>query len=293
MKSIDPKNFKVVDKIKLSKIPTLLDIDADEKEKEVKLDKVQAKLSKLQDTMYAHNRYGVLICLQGMDTSGKDSLIREVFKEFNPRGVVVHSFKTPNSTELEHDYLWRHYLALPEKGKFAIFNRTHYENILVTRVHPEFILNENLPGIEKVEDIPEDFWDDRIKQIKNFEKHITQNGIIVLKFYMHLSKEEQRQRLLRRLEEEKHNWKFSVGDLKERGHWDEYQQYYEEAINKTSTKDAPWYVVPADDKEMARYIVAKIIWEEMQKHTDIKEPELSENIKENIGIYKKQLENES
>mgnify|MGYP006186382435 CR=1 FL=1 len=230
MKSIDPKNFKVVDKIKLSKIPTLLDIDADEKEKEVKLDKVQAKLSKLQDVMYAHNRYGVLICLQGMDTSGKDSLIREVFKEFNPRGVVVHSFKTPTSAELEHDYLWRHYLALPEKGKYAIFNRTHYENILVTRVHPEFILNENLPGIEKVEDIPEDFWKDRIEQINNFEKHITQNGTIVLKFYLHLSKEEQRQRLLRRLEKEKHNWKFSVSDLKERGHWEEYQQYYEEAI---------------------------------------------------------------
>jgi PPK2 family polyphosphate:nucleotide phosphotransferase len=293
MKSIDPKNFKVVDKIKLSKIPTLLDIDADEKEKEVKLDKVQAKLSKLQDVMYAHNRYGVLICLQGMDTSGKDSLIREVFKEFNPRGVVVHSFKTPTSAELEHDYLWRHYLALPEKGKYAIFNRTHYENILVTRVHPEFILNENLPGIEKVEDIPEDFWKDRIEQINNFEKHITQNGTIVLKFYLHLSKEEQRQRLLRRLEKEKHNWKFSVSDLKERGHWDEYQQYYEEAINKTSTKDAPWYVVPADDKEMARYIVARIIWEVMQKHADIKEPELPDSIKDNIKMYKQQLENES
>ncbi|AYN02942.1 PPK2 family polyphosphate kinase [Flavobacterium sp. 140616W15] len=293
MKSIDPKNFKVVDKIKLSKIPTLLDIDADEKEKEVKLDKVQAKLSKLQDKMYAHNRYGVLICLQGMDTSGKDSLIREVFKEFNPRGVVVHSFKTPTSAELEHDYLWRHYLALPEKGKYAIFNRTHYENILVTRVHPEFILNENLPGIEKVEDIPEDFWKDRIEQINNFEKHITQNGTIVLKFYLHLSKEEQRQRLLRRLEKEKHNWKFSVSDLKERGHWEEYQQYYEEAINKTSTKDAPWYIVPADDKEMARYIVARIIWEVMQKHADIKEPELPEAIKDNIKMYKQQLENES
>lgn len=293
MKSIDPKNFKVVDKIKLSNIPTLLDIDADEKEKVVKLDKVQAKLSKLQDVMYAHNRYGVLICLQGMDTSGKDSLIREVFKEFNPRGVVVHSFKTPNSSELEHDYLWRHYLALPEKGKYAIFNRTHYENILVTRVHPEFILNENLPGIEKVEDIPENFWKDRIDQINNFERHITQNGTIVFKFYMHLSKEEQRQRLLRRLEKDKHNWKFSLSDLKERGYWEEYMEYYEEAINKTSTKDAPWYIIPADDKEMARYIVAKIIWDVMEKHTDIKEPELDEKIKDNIKMYEQQLKNES
>jgi len=292
MKSIDPKDFKVTDKIKLSKIPTLLDIDADSDEKEAKLDKVQAKLSNLQDVMYAHNKYSVLICLQGMDTSGKDSLIREVFKEFNPRGVVVHSFKTPNSTELEHDYLWRHYIALPEKGKFAIFNRTHYENVLVTRVHPEYILGENLPGINSVDDITPKFWEDRIKQINNFEKHISQNGTIVLKFYLHLSKEEQRERLLRRLEEGKHNWKFSPGDLKEREHWKEYQEYYEEAINKTSTDYAPWYVVPADDKEMARYIVAKIIWEEMQKHTDIKEPELDDKIKANIEIYKQQLKKE-
>jgi PPK2 family polyphosphate:nucleotide phosphotransferase len=293
MKSIDPNDFKVVKKIKLSKIPTLLNIDADEETKEKKLDKVQEKLSDLQDVMYSHNRYGVLICLQGMDTSGKDSLIREVFKEFNPRGVVVHSFKTPNSSELEHDYLWRHYIALPEKGKFAIFNRTHYENVLVTRVHPEYILGENLPGINSVDDITPQFWENRIEQINNFEKHISQNGTIVMKFYLHLSKEEQRQRLLRRLEEEKHHWKFSPGDLKEREHWKEYQQYYEEAINKTSTDYAPWYIVPADDKEMTRYIVAKIIWEEMQKHADIKEPDLDEKVKANIEMYKQQLNKES
>ncbi|PXY42498.1 phosphate--nucleotide phosphotransferase [Flavobacterium cheongpyeongense] len=289
MKSIDPNDFKVTDKIKLSKIPTLLNIEANDDEKEEKLDKVQAKLSDLQDVMYSHNKYGVLICLQGMDTSGKDSLIREVFKEFNPRGVVVHSFKTPNSTELEHDYLWRHYIALPEKGKFAIFNRTHYENVLVTRVHPEYILGENLPGIESVEDITPKFWKNRIEQINNFEKHIAQNGTIIMKFYMHLSKEEQRQRLLRRLEEEKHNWKFSSGDLKERTYWKDYMKYYEEAINKTSTVHAPWYIIPADDKEMSRYIVAKIIWEEMQKHTDIKEPEMDDKTKDNIEMYKKEL----
>lgn len=289
MQSIDPNDFKVTDKIKLSKTPTLLNIEASDDEKEEKLDKVQEKLSDLQDVIYSHNKYGVLICLQGMDTSGKDSLIREVFKEFNPRGVVVHSFKTPNSTELEHDYLWRHYIALPEKGKFAIFNRTHYENVLVTRVHPEYILAENLPGINSVDDITPKFWKNRIEQINNFEKHITENGTIVMKFFMHLSKEEQRERLLRRLEEGKHNWKFSPGDLKEREHWDEYQKYYEEAINKTSTDYAPWYVIPADDKEMARYIVAKIIWEEMQKYTDIKEPELDDSIKANIELYKQEL----
>ncbi|MBS7233314.1 polyphosphate kinase 2 family protein [Flavobacterium psychroterrae] len=290
MKSIDPNNFKVTDKIKLSKIPTLLKVKADDDEKEEKLEKVQKKLSDLQDVMYSHNKYSVLICLQGMDTSGKDSLIREVFKEFNARGVVVHSFKTPNSTELEHDYLWRHYIALPEKGKFAIFNRTHYENVLITRVHPEFILAENLPGINSVKDITPKFWKKRIEQINNFESHIAENGTIVMKFFLHLSKEEQRQRLLRRLEEGKHNWKFSPGDLKEREYWDKYQKYYEEAINKTSKEHAPWYIVPADDKEMARYIVAKIIWEEMQKHTDIKEPELDEKIKDNFEVYKKALQ---
>ncbi len=289
MKSINPDDFKVVSPIQLSKMPTLLDIKADDDEKEEKLAKVREKLSDLQDVMYAHNRYGVLICLQGMDTSGKDSLIREVFKEFNSRGLVVHSFKTPNSTELEHDYLWRHYLVLPEKGKFSVFNRTHYENILVTRVHPEYILNENLPGIEKVEDITPKFWKKRIKQINNFEKHITQNGIIMLKFFLNMSKKEQGERLLRRLDEQKHNWKFSVGDLKERERWDDYMHYYEEAINETSTKNAPWYIVPADDKEMARYIVGKIILEELQKYTDIKEPEMDAEIKANIELYKEQL----
>lgn len=293
MKSIDPNDFKVTDKIKLSKIPTFLDINADDNEKEEKLDKVKDKLSELQDVMYSHNKYSVLICLQGMDTSGKDSLIREVFKEFNPRGVVVHSFKTPNSTELEHDYLWRHYIALPEKGKFAIFNRTHYENVLVTRVHPEYILGENLPGINSVDDITPKFWKKRIEQINNFESHIAENGTIVMKFFLHLSKDEQRERLLRRLEEGKHNWKFSPGDLKEREHWDEYQQYYEEAINRSSKEHAPWYIVPADDKEMARYIVAKIIWEEMKKYTDIKEPELDDKIKANFEVYKEQLKKES
>ena len=292
MKSINPNDFKVVNPIELSKLPTNLDIGASDDKKEDKLENVSSKLSDLQDVMYAHNRYGVLICLQGMDTSGKDSLIREVFKGFNSRGVVVHSFKTPNSAELEHDYLWRHYLALPEKGKFTIFNRTHYENVLVTRVHPEYILNENLPGIETVADINPQFWDNRMEQIRNFEKHITQNGVIVLKFFLHLSKEEQRQRLLRRLEEGKHNWKFSTGDLKEREHWDEYMQHYEEAINNTSTEKAPWYVVPADDKEMARYIVGKIIWEEMQQHKDIQEPKMDEKVKANIEMYKDMLKKE-
>ena len=292
MKTIKCDDFRVDSSIKLSDLPTALNIDTSEKKKSKALEKTREKLSKLQDKMYAHNRYGVLICLQGMDTAGKDSLIREVFKEFNSRGVVVHSFKTPNSSELEHDYLWRHYMALPEKGKFSVFNRTQYENVLVTRVHPEYILNENLPGIESVADIPADFWQKRYEQINNFEKHIAQNGTIVLKFFLHLSKEEQRQRLLRRLDKEEHNGKFSPGDLKERARWDEYQQYYEEAINNTSKKHAPWYVVPADNKETCRYIVAKTILDELEKYTDIKEPELDPEIKKHIAVYREELQKE-
>lgn len=292
MAVFNSEDFKITKPFRLSEFPTELENDLKDKAKEALLDEVQKPLSEWQDVMYAHNRYGVLICLQGMDTSGKDSLIREVFKEFNPRGVVVHSFKTPNATELEHDYLWRHYLALPEKGKFAVFNRTHYENVLVTRVHPEYILNENLPGIEKVEDITPAFWENRMEQINNFEKHITQNGTIVLKFYFHLSKEEQRKRLLRRLEEEEHHWKFSPGDLKERERWEDYMRYYEEAIQKTSTPHAPWYIIPSDDKEMARYMVGKIIWEEMQKYTDVKVPPLDAKVKANFEMYKLQLKEE-
>lgn len=290
MQHINPDDFKVTTVIKLNEIPTELDIDTSKKEEETALDEVQIKLSKKQDAMYAHNRYAFLICLQGMDTSGKDSLIREVFKEFNPRGVVVHSFKTPTSNELEHDYLWRHYIALPEKGKFAVFNRTHYENVLVTRVHPEYIMFENLPGIEKVEDITSQFWENRMEQIKSFEKHISQNGTKILKFYLHMSKEEQRKRLLKRLETPEDNWKFSTGDLKERERWDDYMKYYEEAINRTSTDYAPWYIVPADDKGVARYIVAKTIWQELDKLKDITEPQLDEKVKANFDEYKKQLE---
>lgn len=288
MENFSLEDYKVTKQIKLSDYKTELDSFWDDDKKEEELDQLRNKLSEWQDIMYAHNRYGVLIGLQGMDTSGKDSLIREVFKEFNPRGVVVHSFKTPNSTELEHDYLWRHYLALPEKGKFAVFNRTHYENLLVTRVHPEYILNENLPGIENVADIQPEFWENRFEQINNFEKHISQNGTIVMKFFFYMSKNEQKKRLLKRLEDENHQWKFSSGDLKERGFWDDYMKYYEEILNKTSNEKAPWYIIPADDKDMARYLVAKIMWEELQKYP-VNEPVLSEKDKANFEMYKDQL----
>lgn len=289
MKNIDIEKLKVTSKIELKNVPTFLDLETSEKKKAKKLNEYREALSDHQDTMYAHNKYSVLICLQGMDTAGKDSLIREVFKEFNPRGVVVHSFKTPTSSELEHDYLWRHYIALPERGKYAVFNRTHYENVLVTRVHPEYILSENIPGIDSVEDITPAFWEKRFDQINNFEKHISQNGVIILKFFLHLSKDEQKHRLLRRLDKKKHNWKFSPGDLKERGYWEKYQSYYEDAINRTSKPHAPWYIIPADNKETARVLVAKTILEEMERYKDIKEPVLEEEVAENIGKYREML----
>jgi PPK2 family polyphosphate:nucleotide phosphotransferase len=242
--------------------------------------------------MYAHGKYAVLICLQGMDTSGKDSLIREVFKDFNARGVVVHSFKVPTELELKHDYLWRHYIALPARGKFGVFNRTHYENVLVTRVHPGYILGENIPTVNSVGDIDDAFWDSRFEQINNFEKHIAENGTIIFKFFLNLSKEEQKYRLLRRLRKQEKNWKFSPGDLKERKLWDKYQACYEDAINRTSKPHAPWFNIPADDKPTARYIVAKIMLEELSKYSDIQEPELDDDIKANIQLYKEKLENE-
>ena len=292
MKDISIDDFKVTKPVSLKETPTTIDLEASEKKKEKKLNKLREKLSEHQDIMYAHNKYSVLICLQGMDTAGKDSLIREVFKEFNPRGVVVHSFKTPSKLELQHDFLWRHVVSLPQRGKYGVFNRTHYENVLVTRVHPEYILGENIPGINSVDDIKEEFWENRLDQINNFEKQITDNGTIIFKFFLHLGKEEQRQRLLRRLNKTKHNWKFSPGDLRERECWDDYQKCYELAINKTSKDHAPWYIIPSDNKEAARVIVAQIIYDTMKKINDIEEPELDENIKQNFEMYKEMLSKE-
>lgn len=292
MKQIDTSRFKVTSKIALSEEKTRIDLQAPEENIKKQLKKVRRELGDWQDTLYAFGKYSVLICLQGMDTAGKDSLIREVFKDFNSRGVVVHSFKVPSEKELKHDFLWRHYVALPERGKFGVFNRTHYENVLVTRVHPEYILNENLPGIQKKEDINTDFWEQRFENIRQFEDHIADNGMIIFKFFLHLSKEEQRQRLLRRLDKPSKNWKFSPGDLKERKLWGEYQKCYEEAISKTSTEKAPWYIIPADDKSTARYLVAKILFDELSQYQEIREPELAPEIKKNIEVYREQLTKE-
>ena len=292
MKPVNTGDFKIDSDFKINEKPTDIQLELSEIKVAKELKKLSKKLYKLQEMMFANNKYSVLICLQGMDTSGKDSLVREVFRRFNARGINVHSFEQPTTTELQHDYLWRQYLLLPEKGKFAVFNRSHYENVLVSRVHPEYLLNENIPGITTLDDIPSDFWQQSYEQINNFEKHIAQNGTIVLKFYLHISKQEQKHRLLRRLENEKHNWKFTPSDIEEREFWDQYTAYYEEAINNTSKPYAPWYVIPADNKCMARYLVAQTIYDVLKQYDDIKEPLVDEEVLKNISMYREKLRNE-
>jgi len=292
MKKIDINTFKVKGPIQLQQNKTSYDLEVTKRHIENEMARVRKRLGKLQDIMYAHGKYAVLVCLQGMDTSGKDSLIREVFKDFNTRGINVHSFKVPTELEINHDYLWRHYIALPPRGEFGVFNRTHYENVLVTRVHPEYILGEKIPTIHTLEDIDEAFWNERFKQINNFEKHISENGTLVFKFYLNLSKKEQKNRLLRRLEKQEKNWKFSPGDMRERKLWGKYLEYYEDAINRTSTPYAPWYIIPADDKATARYIVARVLYDTLKTYTDIQEPELDDEIKANLNLYMQELKKE-
>ncbi len=292
MKDINIEDFRIKSQVNITDLPTSYDLGVNKKKIERELRTVSEELADIQNTMYAHGKYAVLMCIQGMDTAGKDSLIREVFKEFNVRGIVAHSFKKPTDIELKHDYLWRHYIALPARGKFGIFNRTHYENVLVTRVHPEYLMYENMPDINSVDDVGEAFWERRFEEINNFEKHIADNGTIVFKFYLNVSKDEQKNRLLRRLDKPSKNWKFSADDLDERKLWDQYQSCYEEVLNKSSKPHAPWFNIPADDKPTARYLVAKILYDILKTYTDIKEPELPAEEKANIGLYKQELENE-
>jgi len=292
MNTIRSSDYKISESIKISELATNEDLASSKDELKTALEDTRERLGSLQDTLYAHGKYAVLVCLQGMDTAGKDSLIREVFKDFNARGVVVHSFKVPTDLERKHDYLWRHYIALPARGKFGVFNRTHYENVLVTRVHPGYILGENLPQIHSVDDVNDAFWVDRFEQIVNFEKNLAQNGTLIFKFFLNVSKGEQKNRLIRRLEKRNKHWKFSPDDLKERKLWDDYMICYEEAINKTSKPHAPWFNIPADNKPAARLLVASILLEELQKYKDIKEPELEPKLKARIAEFKQQLENE-
>ncbi len=252
------------------------------------LEQSRSQLAKIQDTLYAHNRYSVLIIFQAMDAAGKDGAVKHIMSGFNPLGVKVYSFKAPSTVELDHYYFWRHSLALPARGEIAIHNRSHYENVLVTRVHPEFVMAENLPNVESVKDIDKDFWEDRIKQIRRFEKNLTDNGTIILKFFLHLSKKEQKKRFLERIDDPSKNWKFSLSDLKERGHWDEYQKVYEDAIGATSTEASPWFIIPADDKWYARLAIATVIHDQFKK-LDLSYPKVSAAQRDELQKAKEKL----
>jgi PPK2 family polyphosphate:nucleotide phosphotransferase len=279
-------------KIQLKEWPT------DEKDKVITQEKGAlllksdiTRLSELQEKLYASNRYSVLIVIQAMDAAGKDSVVKHVMSGLNPQGVTVTPFKTPTHQELEHDFLWRHYIALPARGMVGIFNRSHYENVLVTRVHPEYILNENQPGIKSVSDIGESFWEDRFKQIRHFEQTLAENGTIILKFFLHVSKKEQKKRFLARIDDPAKNWKFSFNDINERNYWKDYRKAYEDLLENTSVKGAPWFVVPADDKWFTRLVIANIIVNELDQ-LDLGYPKLSDQQKNDLIKAKKILTGE-
>lgn len=246
------------------------------------------QLADVQEKLYAQNQYSTLIILQAMDGAGKDSAVKHIMSGFNPLGVKVYSFKAPTPQELDHHYLWRHIIALPGRGEIAIHNRSHYENVLVTRVHPELILKEQLPGVNTVNQIGNGFWKKRFRQINRFEKNISENGTIILKFFLHLSKKEQKKRFLERIDEPEKNWKFSFGDLRERARWSDYQHAYEEAISATSTSHAPWYIIPADDKWYTRLAIASIIYNQFNA-LEIEYPAMTDEEKTELLQAREQL----
>lgn len=261
------------------------------KEGEELLEDGREHLSDIQEKLYAHNRYGVLIILQAMDAAGKDGAIKHILSGLNPVGVKIHNYKAPTAHELDHDYFWRHSVNLPPRGEIAIHNRSHYENVLVTRVHPEYIMKENIPGIDSVDKITPSFWTRRFEQIKRYEQNIAENGTIILKFFLHVSKDEQKKRLLQRIDEQEKHWKFDANDLRERACWDEYQRSYEEAINSTSTEYAPWFIIPADNKWYARLAIASVIHQHLTA-LDIHFPTVSAEQREALLKARDQLMNE-
>ncbi len=257
-------------------------------EAEKKLAADLTRLSEMQNTLYAQDTYALLVIFQAMDAAGKDGAIKHVMSGVNPQGCQVFSFKAPSSEELDHDYLWRAMKALPERGRIGIFNRSYYEETLVVRVHPEILQNQRLPDEEKNK---KKIWRRRFDDINNFEKYLSRNGIVVLKFFLNISKEEQKKRFLERINTPEKNWKFAAGDVKERGHWDEYMHAYEEVFNHTSTPWAPWYIIPADNKWFSRAAVADIIVSKL-KSLDLKYPTLSKERMEELLKAKEMLEKE-
>lgn len=282
-------DFKVNGKFSIKKAATAYKGKLTKEEGTQLLIQEKEKLRELQEKLYADGSQSLLVVLQAMDAAGKDSMIEHVFGGVNPQGCNVTSFKTPSSKEYSHDFLWRHYLALPQKGMIGIFNRSHYESVLVCKVHPEYNLSEKTWS--SVDDFNDKFWENRYESIRNFEKHLAQNGTTIIKIFLHVSKDEQKKRLLDRINEPDKNWKFSSGDLPERALFDQYMEAYETAINETSKDHAPWYVLPADNKWFARMAAIQIIIDTLEK-MNLKYPQLSEKDKQGLLESKKILENE-
>lgn len=244
-------------------------------------------LRHLQEKLYAQDRWGMLVIIQGMDAAGKDGLISHVISGVNPQGCDVWSFKQPSTEELDHDFLWRCHKVVPERGKIGIFNRSYYEEVLVVRVHPDVLQNEKLPQTL----ITKRIWEERYQDINAFERYLTRNGIVVLKFFLHLSKNEQKKRFLSRLDDSDKNWKFSMADVKERGYWELYQDAYEEVIQQTATKNAPWYVIPADNKWFTRVVAAMAIVTELND-LNLAFPDVEKSKRKELDKVRKSLEHE-
>jgi PPK2 family polyphosphate:nucleotide phosphotransferase len=287
---MDIKNFSIPsDKtIRLKDFdPAFTDGFRNKEEAKEKLDNDIQEMAKLQDILYANSQYGILMVIQAMDAAGKDGIIKHVMSGINPQGCEVYSFKIPSTEELKHDYMWRCTQRIPEKGRIGIFNRSYYEEVLVVRVHPEIINYQNLPAFKN----NEEFWDNRFEDINNIENYLFRNGIIILKFFLHVSKEEQRNRFLDRINNEEKNWKFSASDAKERRYWDDYQLAYEIMLNKTNTEHAPWYIIPADKKWFTRAAVSEIIVRNLRK-LNLEYPKISKEKREELLDIKKMLEDE-
>ena len=257
------------------------------KEAKKQLKNVVEELYELQKTLYAHDKYSVLCIFQAMDAAGKDGTIRAVMTGINPAGFQVHSFKQPSKEELDHDFLWRTTKSLPERGRIGVFNRSYYEEVLVVRVHPKILGYQKLPTAPNIDEI----WENRYQSIRDHEKHLAHNGIVILKFWLNVSKEEQKQRFLARLEDPEKHWKFSTGDVEERGFWDDYMVAYQDAINATSRPWAPWYAIPADDKPYMRLQVAKILAENL-KNLGLTYPTVSPETKSQFAEMKAILNGE-
>jgi PPK2 family polyphosphate:nucleotide phosphotransferase len=261
---INTKRFRVPPgkNVKLAQWPTLLKPFSKTKEEyEKQLEKHRKELGELQQLHYATERYALLLIFQGMDSAGKDGAIGHVMSGVNPQGCEVSSFKQPSAEELKHDFLWRATCRLPERGRIGIFNRSYYEEVLVVRVHPELLVNEGLADEMKDQ---KTLWEERYRSIVDLEKHLYRNRTRIVKIFLHLSKEEQKKRFLARIDDVGKNWKFSIADMKERQYWDDYKKAFEDCLQATSTRQAPWYVVPADDKENARLIIAQIVLEALE-----------------------------